>query len=85
MTPIGLRLRELRTAKGWTQGQLAQGAGVTRATVNRLENGRPKSIDFEVLEKLASALGVNAAVLIVHEPPTQRPPPRGGSQRRRGQ
>ena len=67
MAPIRLRLRELRTAKGWTQAQLAEAASVTRATVNRLENGVPASIDFEVLEKLATALGVDAGFLIVHE------------------
>ncbi len=64
---ITLRLRELRNAKGWTQAQLADAAGVTRATVNRLENRRPASIDFEVLERLAKALGVNAALLIQHD------------------
>jgi putative transcriptional regulator len=64
---VTVRIRELREAQGWTQRELAERAGVTRATVNRLENGRPRSIDFDVLEKLANALAVNAAMLIAHE------------------
>lgn len=65
MSPIQLRIQELRIAKGWTQGQLATAAGVTRATVNRLENQRPASIDFAVLEKLAAAFNVDPGYLIV--------------------
>jgi transcriptional regulator with XRE-family HTH domain len=72
MTPIALRLKELREARGWSQVELAARAKVTQATISRLENGRPKSLDVGVLEKLALALGVNAAVLIVHEPAEKR-------------
>ncbi len=34
------RLRELRTSKGWSQGQLAQELGVSRQTVNAIETGK---------------------------------------------
>jgi transcriptional regulator with XRE-family HTH domain len=67
MAPLRVRINELRTAKGWTQAELADAAGVTRATVNRLENGKPASIDFAVLEKLADALEVDPGFLIVRE------------------
>lgn len=66
MSPIQLRLRELRDAKGWTQAELAEKAGIRRATVNRIENAKVTAIDLAVLEKLASALGVNAAMLVDH-------------------
>jgi len=33
------RLREAREAKGWTQAQLADKVGVSRKTVNTVENG----------------------------------------------
>lgn len=68
---ITLRVRELREALRLNQGQLAEKAGITRATVNRLENAKVSSIDLGVLEKLANALGVNAAAIILHtaEPP----------------
>jgi putative transcriptional regulator len=32
-------LREARTARGWTQADLAERVGVTRKTVNTVENG----------------------------------------------
>ncbi len=34
------RLRELRQARGWSQGTLADQLEVSRQTVNALENGR---------------------------------------------
>ncbi len=34
------RLRELREAQGWSQGQLAEELGVSRQTVNALETGK---------------------------------------------
>ncbi len=33
-------IRILRTEKGWSQGELANLLGVSRQTVNALENGR---------------------------------------------
>jgi putative transcriptional regulator len=34
------RLRELREARGWSQGELAERLEVTRQTVNALETGK---------------------------------------------
>lgn len=34
------RLKELRSERGWSQGDLAQALGVSRQTVNALETGR---------------------------------------------
>ncbi len=64
MNPIHVRLRELRDARGWTQLELADRAGVTRATVSRIEGGKVASLDLEVFDKLAKALDVHPAVLI---------------------
>jgi putative transcriptional regulator len=49
-------LREAREAKGWTQGQLADAIGVSRKTVNTVENGVfvPSTV---IALKLARALG----------------------------
>jgi putative transcriptional regulator len=33
------RLREARTERGWTQADLAERVGVTRKTINTVENG----------------------------------------------
>lgn len=76
MSPIRLRLRELREARGWTQAELASRAGVARATVNRLEQRPPRLLDLVTMERLARALGVDPAVLLVTErrAPTRRRP-----------
>ncbi|WP_300615939.1 helix-turn-helix transcriptional regulator [Dokdonella sp.] len=34
------RLRELRDAKGWSQGELGEQLGVSRQTVNAIETGK---------------------------------------------
>ncbi|HEX7989413.1 MAG TPA: helix-turn-helix transcriptional regulator [Stenotrophomonas sp.] len=34
------RLRELREAKGWSQGELAEQLEVSRQTINALETGK---------------------------------------------
>jgi transcriptional regulator with XRE-family HTH domain len=66
MTPISLRLRELRTAKGWTQQELAERSGVPQYTISRLESGEPESVNLAHLEQLADALEVDAGYLILH-------------------
>lgn len=50
------RVREAREAKGWTQAQLAEIMGVSRKTVNTVENGVfiPSTV---VALKLAKAVG----------------------------
>jgi len=41
MTPtITNRVKELRTARGWTQEQLAQAVGVSRQSINSIERNR---------------------------------------------
>ncbi len=65
MSPLGLRIKELRTAKGWSQRQLAQVAEVRQATVSHLESGNVQTVDLSVLERLAKALKVDAGYLIV--------------------
>lgn len=34
------RVKELRTARGWTQEQLAEAAGVSRQSINSIERDR---------------------------------------------
>jgi putative transcriptional regulator len=34
------RVRALRTARGWSQGELGQRLGVSRQTINAIETGR---------------------------------------------
>ena len=66
MTPVSLRLRELRTAKGFTQAQLADLSGVPQSTISRLEAGKLANVNLKQMQQLADALGVHAALLIAH-------------------
>ena len=56
MPELANRVREAREAKGWTQAELATRIGVSRKTVNTVENSVfiPSTI---VALKLARALG----------------------------
>lgn len=56
MPELANRLREARERRSWTQAQLAQTIGVSRKTVNTVENGVfvPSTV---IALKLAAALG----------------------------
>jgi transcriptional regulator with XRE-family HTH domain len=78
MTPISIRLEQLRTAHGWSQAELARRSGVPQPTISRLEAGKTRTIDLDNLERLANALGVNASALIDHTPAESGAKRRGG-------
>ena len=65
MTPVHLRVRELREAKGLSQVELARKAEVRQATLSAIEKGQTRRVDFDVLERLARALGVDPGFLVV--------------------
>jgi transcriptional regulator with XRE-family HTH domain len=58
-----------------SQAELARQASVRAATISAMETGTSRGVDFDVLERLARALGVDAALLIVSE--SEAPPKRG--------
>ena len=62
--PIDLaaRVRELRTAHGWTLAQAAEKAGLARSTLSKIENGQ-MSPTYEALKKLATGLGISVPQL----------------------
>jgi putative transcriptional regulator len=64
MTPLRVRLRELRDEKGLSQQALGDKAGVRQATISDLESGKAKGVEFQTLEKLAAALGVEPGELL---------------------
>jgi transcriptional regulator with XRE-family HTH domain len=66
MAPVTVRLKELREARGWTQSDLARESGVPQPTISRIEKGT-SAIDLGVLERLANALDIDAALLIQHK------------------
>lgn len=62
-TKFGKHLRGLREAKGWTQEELADKAGMHFTYIGQIERGlrNPSLIN---LERLAHALGINAGKLL---------------------
>src|SRR4051812_48342881 len=55
---FGRRLRAFRDAKGWTQAQLGEAAGMRQNVVARLEAG-DREPGWGTVQKLADALGVD--------------------------
>lgn len=62
-TVIGRRVREHREAAGLSQGQLAERAGVSQATISRIEQGEG-SLDATAALRLAGGLGVRVGALL---------------------
>jgi len=58
---LGERIRRLRTARGWSSGELSRESDVSRAYLWQLETGGKENPSFDVLEKLANALGVSVS------------------------
>lgn len=54
---IGLRIRELRDSNGITAEQLADGTGLSRIYITKLENNPEAAPSFPALEKICSFLG----------------------------
>jgi len=65
MTPITLRLRDLRKIRGWSQSELARRSGVSQSVISRLESGVIEAVSFENLERLAEALECDPGYLVV--------------------
>lgn len=72
MTPLHLRLKELRTAAGLSQEQLATAAGIRQATISGLETGQTKRVDFSTIEALATVLEVEPHALFETTPGPKR-------------
>lgn len=76
-----MRLKELRTKAGFTQPELAERAGVSKAVVANLEQARHKPT-LDTAAKLARALGVTIDVL--HQPASKRTKPAKRGRPRKG-
>jgi transcriptional regulator with XRE-family HTH domain len=60
---VGNRIKAIRQAKGVTQDQLAELAGLNRAHLYRLENGK-QSMTLRTLKIIADTLGVRVRDLV---------------------
>lgn len=61
------RLREFREEKGWSQTKLAEESGISRVTINSLENGKVPVAKTDTLTKIADALGYAVSVVFFSE------------------
>ena len=64
MSPVKLRLRELRNTKGLTQDELAAAIGVSQRTISRLESGWKPRADLGQLVAICQVLGVTMSDLV---------------------
>ena len=60
---VAMRLRAIRTERGWTQQKLAKRAHISRVYLNKLET-RKQDPRLSVVAKLASALKVKIGDLV---------------------
>jgi transcriptional regulator with XRE-family HTH domain len=58
LTSIGGQIAEQRRSLKLTQTELARRAGVSRATLDALENGRTGELGFSKVARLLTALGL---------------------------
>ena len=59
---LGIRVRDLRKAQGWTLEQAATQAGLARSTLSKIENGQ-MSPTYDALKKLAVGLKISVPQL----------------------
>lgn len=55
---VGLRIRQLREALGWTQEELAKRVNLTRTSVVNIEAGRQGGVSVEMVERFAHAFAI---------------------------
>lgn len=61
---LGANIVSIRKAKGITQKELSEKAGIPIQTLVRYEKDQTENIPVSRIEKIASVLGVSASVLL---------------------
>jgi transcriptional regulator with XRE-family HTH domain len=74
LAALGARVRVLRAARGITQREVADAAGIHRTVIGRIEQGRVNfGVDF--VRRLAHALGTTPPTLMPRiDPPPETDP-----------
>ena len=63
--PLSVTLTSLRTARGWTQKDLARAVGISKKLISFYERGR-SALSRETLERLVAAMGLGSAAIDSH-------------------
>ena len=69
--PFGIRIRELRKAKGYTLDKLAELSGSSKSYIWELENKNPPRPSAEKLSKIAEILGVTVNYVLNGDEPLE--------------
>ncbi len=64
MTPVQIRLREVRKSAGLTQAELAKKAGMAQGEISRIESSATM-ISLDVLDRLCRALKCEPGDILV--------------------
>jgi len=59
VSKLGLKFRQLRRARGFTQRRLAELAGVSNDYISKIEKGKNTNIGIQTLQRIADAMMVN--------------------------
>ncbi|MYM32806.1 helix-turn-helix domain-containing protein [Duganella sp. FT50W] len=70
---FGLGVRQLREAQGWSQERLAEYSDLNRSYIGEIERGLVIA-SLVTVEKLATALQLTPAALLLHGERLRRPP-----------
>jgi transcriptional regulator with XRE-family HTH domain len=62
LTSLGTEIARKRKTLGMSQSALAQAAGISRATLGALENGRSGELGFSKVANILAALGLELKV-----------------------
>ena len=68
MSRIRLKIKEVATAKGWTQAKLWRAADLNPRTMQEIWNDPYRNITYNSLVKIAKVLGVEVSDLTEEEP-----------------
>lgn len=59
------KIKEIREKKRMSQTELSEMSGVSRATINRIENDEDVVVNTKTLQKIAGALNVTVKYLFL--------------------
>jgi transcriptional regulator with XRE-family HTH domain len=78
-TDMGIRIREVRRERGWTQDQLASAVGVSRSAVAQWETGRAGQVTTN-LTRIAEVLEIGVEYIMYGEDKRAPSEPRLGDE-----
>lgn len=65
MSPVTLRVRELREEAGLTQAELSAKTGLPIPAISRIENGHTEKIALHTIDRLCRVFDVDPGALFV--------------------